>query len=66
VNAICITPDGKKIISESWNITIKIWDIENGEELKTLNGHQSYVNLVHITPDGKKIISGSHDKTIKI
>jgi WD40 repeat protein len=31
--------DNKKIISGSYDTTIKIWDIETGSNIKTLPGH---------------------------
>ncbi|MFM6250064.1 MAG: WD40 repeat domain-containing protein, partial [Dolichospermum sp.] len=66
VNAIALTPDGKTVISGSLDTTIKIWDLETGEEKFTLKGHSSWVNAIALTPDGKTVISGSGDNTIKI
>ena len=36
VNAIALTPDGKTVISGSFDKTIKIWDLVTGEEKFTL------------------------------
>jgi WD40 repeat protein len=66
VKAVAIAPDGKTVVSASWDNTLKIWDTETGRELKTLTGHSSLVNAVAITPDGKTAISASWDKTLKI
>jgi len=55
--------DGDRIISGSYDKTIKIWSRE-GDLLKTLEGHSSWVKSVAI--DGDRIVSGSVDKTIKI
>ncbi|MEE0961888.1 MAG: hypothetical protein U0L54_05005, partial [Bacteroidales bacterium] len=60
------SPDGTKIISGSNDKTIKIWDANTGECLKTLEGHSQPVYSVSYSPDGTKIISGSFDNTIKI
>ena len=46
--------------------TIKIWDANTGECLKTLRGHSDWVLSVAYSPDGTKIISGSFDETVKI
>ena len=56
----------QKIISGSYDNTIKIWDANTGQCLKTLEGHSDDVISVAYSPDGKKIVSGSSDKTIKI
>jgi len=66
VESVFVTPDGKYIVSGSADKTIKIWDFEKGEEIRTLRGHQKHVSSVFVTPDKKHIVSGSFDKTIKI
>jgi len=66
VNSVAITPDGKYIVSGSWDKTIKLWDISSDKEIRTFKGHSSWVNSVAITPDGKYIVSGSEDKNIKL
>ena len=69
LNSVCsvaYSPDGTKIISGSFDNTIKIWDANTGECLQTLEGHSHYVWSVAYSPDGTKIVSGSYDNTIKI
>ncbi|MEC4853371.1 MAG: serine/threonine-protein kinase, partial [Jaaginema sp. PMC 1079.18] len=44
INNVAITADQKVLISASADKTIKIWDLETGRELKTLTGHESYIN----------------------
>ncbi len=66
VNSVAFSPDSTKIISGSYDKTIKIWDANTGQCLKTLEGHSRYVSSVAYSPDGTKIISGSYDYTIKI
>lgn len=64
--SLTITPDGKKLISGSYDKTIRIWDLENYKFIYQLKGHSGIVNCLAITPDGKKLISGSDDRTIRI
>jgi WD40 repeat protein len=52
------------LASGSWDKTIKIWDTVKGIELKTLKGHESYVNSLAVIPDNT-LASGSY-KEIKI
>lgn len=66
VNAVAITPDGKKAISGSNDHTIRVWDLENSVLLNTLKGHTDTIGTVAITPDGKIGISGSDDKSVRI
>jgi WD40 repeat protein len=66
VPSLAITPDGQKLISGSWDDTIKIWDLQTGYLLNTLESHTSDVECVAITPDGQTLVSAGWDNTIKI
>ncbi len=78
VNALAVTPDGSYIVSgegergEHWpsrksgSQDIKLWNLENGEEVRKLLGHDESVNALAVTPDGKYIVSASGDKTVRI
>ena len=52
------------IISGSTDNTIRIWDIDSGECIKTLEGHTTLVRSVFVKDN--LIISGSTDKSIRI
>ena len=55
--------DGK-VISGSDDCTITIWDLETGERLKILLGHQGIVSSIAVFRG--MVVSGSYDNTIKI
>jgi WD40 repeat protein len=63
---VSISPDGKTLASGSLDKTIKLWNLETVQEIRTLNGHSDSVYSVSISPDGKTLASGSLDKTIKL
>ncbi len=65
VTSAVYSPDGKKILSASYDKTIKEWDAATGECVKTLAGHSGGVTGAVYSPDGKKILSASIDRTIK-
>ena len=66
VYSVAYSPDGTKIISGSYDNTIKIWDANTGQCLKTLKGHSSNVKSIAFSPDGSRIVSGSSDACLKI
>ncbi|MCA2700410.1 MAG: hypothetical protein IM500_08185 [Microcystis sp. M179S2] len=66
VTSVNFSPDGKTLVSGSWDKTIKLWNVETGQEIRTLKGHDNWVNSVNFSPDGKTLVSGSADKTIKL
>ncbi|MCL5875413.1 MAG: WD40 repeat domain-containing protein, partial [Candidatus Dependentiae bacterium] len=66
IESVAWSPDGTKIASGSGDYTVRIWDANNGNELRTLTGHTNEVFSVAWSPDGTKIASGSWDQTIRI
>ncbi len=59
------SPDGKRILTGSWDNTVKVWDAATGQEVLSLKGHTQQVTSVSWSPDGKRILTGSFDKTAK-
>ncbi|KIM89872.1 hypothetical protein PILCRDRAFT_812653 [Piloderma croceum F 1598] len=67
VYSVAFSPDGSKIVSGSFDKTIRVWDASTGVEmLPPLQGHDGYIYSVAFSPDGSKIVSGSGDKTIRV
>ncbi|MEY3401265.1 MAG: hypothetical protein RLZZ86_880 [Cyanobacteriota bacterium] len=66
VQAVAVTADGTRVISGSLDNTVKVWNLETGEEQFTLTGNSSWVRAVAVTADGTRVISGSNDKTLKV
>jgi WD40 repeat protein len=65
VSKVIYSPDGQKILSASWDGTIKEWDVAGGVCLRTYQKHENVVTNAVYSPNGKKILSASADKTIK-
>ena len=65
VVSVAFSPDGSKIVSGSFDKTIRVWDASTGVEmLPPLRGHDDSVQSVALSPDGSKIVSGSYDQMI--
>lgn len=60
-NAVAFSPDNRWLASGGKDNVIKIWDLANGNVLRTLYGHESNVNALAVSPDGKLLASGSGD-----
>ncbi|MFN8467927.1 MAG: effector-associated domain EAD1-containing protein [Caldilineaceae bacterium] len=66
VTAVAVTPDGRHVISGSWDKTLRVWDLASGETVRTLSGHTDWVRGVAVTPDGRQVVSGAEDKTLRV
>lgn len=66
INALAINANGDFIVSASDDQTIKVWNIETGEERFTMSGHAAHVYGCGISSDGSVIVSSSQDRTIKV
>jgi WD40 repeat protein len=60
------SPDGQRILSASWDKTLRIWDARSGHCLATLSGHQAPVMGCAWSPDGQRILSASYDGTLAL
>ena len=60
----CLTLYGNKLLSGSWDRTIRVWDADTHEHLGTLEGHTSNVSC--LTLYGVKLFSASGDETIRV
>lgn len=65
ISAIVVTPDGKRCISGSHDSTLRVWNLETGQCIRTLEGHRGTVNVLVLTPDGNRCVSGSQDGTLR-
>ena len=66
VSAVAITRDGKKVVTGSYDKTLRLWSTKTGSLLKTFSDHSKEVHCVTVSGDGKYIASGSADRTIKL
>ena len=63
---MCLSPDGKQLASGSFDRTVRLWDVETGACVRTLEGHDLTVWSVCFSPDGRMVASGSADRTARL
>jgi WD40 repeat protein len=71
LNQIAWSQDGVLLASASKDTTIRLWNMESGQLLHTLEGHSDEVNSDEVnsvawSPDRRILASGSDDKTIRL
>ena len=58
--------NGARVLSGSYDKTVRMWDAETGACLLTLEGHGDRVSSVGFRADGARVVSGSYDKTVRV
>ncbi len=61
-----LTADGQYALSGSWDKTLRLWNVANGECVTRFDGHTGDVMSVSISRNFRQFISASRDKTIKV
>lgn len=64
VKCAAFSPDGKNVISGSWDGTIKVWSLNTGNCIQTLGWGLDDVSSVAYSPDGKYFV-GAGGKNIE-
>uniref|UniRef100_A0A3P8U7K0 WD repeat domain 5 n=1 Tax=Amphiprion percula TaxID=161767 RepID=A0A3P8U7K0_AMPPE len=54
-------PLSESFLSQSFDESVRIWDVKMGKCLKTLPAHSDPVSAVHFNRDGSLIVSSSYD-----
>ncbi|MGH7192082.1 MAG: WD40 repeat domain-containing protein, partial [Candidatus Saccharimonadales bacterium] len=57
------SPNGKLLVTGSFDHSLKIWDAATARELRTLAGHQHQVLALDVSLDDTLLASGSRDNT---
>ena len=66
IYSVAFSPNEEILASGSDDKTIKLWRVQDGQEIITLTGHNNSIYTVAFSPDGEILASSSHDKTIKL
>jgi WD40 repeat protein len=68
-SGVAFSPDGKRLLTGSFDHTLKLWDIASGREIRTYSvpqGQRNMVLSVAFSPDGKLVASGSGDNVARL
>ncbi|WP_442484113.1 protein kinase domain-containing protein [Aeoliella sp. SH292] len=66
VRSVAFGPGGETLLSGGHDNTLRLWNLENERELKTLRGHGSRVESVAVSADGSAAASASQDGTLRV
>jgi len=66
VTHLSFSPDGRYLVSASFDKKLKLWDGRTGNFVATLKGHVGHVYQVCWAPDSRLLCSASKDSTLKV
>ncbi len=67
VNAVAFSPDGAHIVSGGWDGSIRLWDAETGDEVRTIGQSLGGIFFcVAFTPDGKQVLAGGANVPLQL
>ncbi|GIW81457.1 MAG: hypothetical protein KatS3mg105_3264 [Gemmatales bacterium] len=62
VMSVSFSPDGKTIVTGSWDGSARLWDLETQSEIQRFSGKWKQVKCVTFSPDGSKLLVASDDR----
>jgi hypothetical protein len=65
VTGVAFSPDGTRLVSGSFDQTLRVWDVGTGREALALQGHTDGVTCVAFSPDSERLVSGGYDRTLR-
>ncbi|MDW8277708.1 MAG: NACHT domain-containing protein, partial [Anaerolineales bacterium] len=65
VTSVAFSPDGRYVVSGSYDGTARVWETSGGREIARMM-HEGGVTSVTFSPDGRYVVSGSNDGTARV
>ncbi len=66
IDTFQFSPDVKYLVTGSDDLTVKLWDVASGMEVRTFRGHQASIKAVAVSADGCQVLSGDDKGGIKL
>jgi WD40 repeat protein len=63
---ISYAPDGRNVLSTSYELTVRLWDVGSGKEVRRFEGHTAWPYAAALSPDGRHVLSGGDDLVLRI
>lgn len=66
--SVAFSPDGQTLAAggDYSDPSIRLWNLQDGENIRTLTGHTERITSVAFSPDGTILASGSADNTVRL
>ena len=62
IRLVAISPDGRRVVTASWDELPRLWDTASVRPVTDLIGHRNLIRTVAFAPDGRTVITGAGPK----
>jgi WD40 repeat protein len=66
VGSAQFSPDGRRVVTASWDMTARLWDAASGKPVGEPMKHDFQVNSAQFSPDGQRVVTASKDRTARL
>jgi WD40 repeat protein len=66
VFAVTFSPDSKNVAAAGSDRAVRLWEVETGKLLATIEDHADWILGLAFSPDGRLLATASRDKTSKV
>jgi WD40 repeat protein len=64
--AVAFSPDGKRALSASADSTLRVWDVNTGEQLCCIDIPRGSSQQIAFSPDGTRALTADSDGTVRV
>jgi WD40 repeat protein len=62
--AVAFSADGKRLVTAGANVVV-LWDVDKGQELRSMRAETGFLTCVAFRPDGKQVAAGSQEGIVR-
>jgi parallel beta-helix repeat protein len=66
ISSVAFSPDGQSLASGSDDEKVKLWQVNSGQEIRTLTGHNCWIQFVTFLASGQTLASVGSNNIVKL